>query len=394
MEWNGQDIVVKLEERCRDIEHVLLQIANAEQARPDERTGEGEEQRRKLHELIEQRKCARLAGERIHARETSKHIQREIRAIARTRKKTRIGAILEEFRGLREIANIRGDKKKNKIGSMRNENGEVMTDRQAIADVFGTFYEELYKERVVKEGGAMHCTPSPSGHAIPEITTGEVTRQLNKMSRRKACDSNGVVAELLKEGGAALHAILADVFNDILKPEMEVPKYWKETRLKVLFKKGDPQLPENYRPIAIIPILYKLFSRIVFNRIKTVLTQAQSCDQAGFRPGFSCDDNLFAIMLLTEKMNEFNQPLWVVAVDFKKAFDTINHRSLWKALQEQGVPGIYITCLQKLYAGQEGYVQSDRNSFRFNIERGAKQGDPISPSLFNAVLEKQLEMQN
>lgn len=185
-----------------------------------------------------------------------------------------------------------------------------------------------------------------------------------------------------------MRGILAVLFSDILKPGSNVPSYWKQTRLKVLFKQGDPQMPENYRPISILPILYKLFSRIVCSRIQGVLMAAQNCDQAGFRPGYCCDDHLFAISLLAEKMNEPSRPLWVVAVDFIKAFDTIKHSSLWQSLLEQGVPVVYINCLQRLYSEQQGYVQCDAKSKCFKIGRGAKQGDPISPILFNAALEK------
>ena len=196
-----------------------------------------------------------------------------------------------------------------------------------------------------------------------------------------------MAAKLLKDGGKAWRVALTELYNDILKPDAEIPKYWKQTRLKVLFKSGDPQLPENYRPISILPVLYKLFSRIVCARIKDVLLSAQSCDQSGFRPGYCCDDHLFAVSLVAEKMNEFGQPLWVTAVDFKKAFDTVSHCSLWRSLIEQGVPMINVQNLQKLYFDQEGYVQNDRRSRTFRINWGTKQGDPISPILFNAALE-------
>jgi hypothetical protein len=160
--------------------------------------------------------------------------------------------------------------------------------------------------------------------------------------------------------------------------------------LKVIFKKGDVQMAENCRPIAILPILYKLFSKVLLARVSVGLDAEQSCDQAGFRSGFSCDDHLFAITLLAEKTNEFTQPLWMAAVDFKKAVDTIDHKSIWKALLDQGVNPTYVKCLQKMYTGQTGQVQCDFNSRSFPIERGTKQGDPISPTLFNAALEEAL----
>ena len=53
--------------------------------------------------------------------------------------------------------------------------------------------------------------------------------------------------------------------------------------------------------------------------------QTQSIDQAGFRPGFSCNDHLFVMTLLTEIFAEYQRPLWAVAVDFRKAFDSISH---------------------------------------------------------------------
>jgi len=182
--------------------------------------------------------------------------------------------------------------------------------------------------------------------------------------------------------------MLAEVFSDVLKVDAETPESWKQTRMKVLFKKGDPRQAENYRPISILPIIYKLFSKVLCGKVRDILLAAQSVDQAGFRSGFSCDDHLFTIALLVEMHGEYRLPLWVVAVDFRKAFDTLNHRPLWTSLLEQGVPHVYVNVLMRLYSGQTGQVQTDCLSKPFPIKRGVRQGDPISPILFNAAIEK------
>ena len=136
-----------------------------------------------------------------------------------------------------------------------------------------------------------------------------------------------------------------------------------------------------------LSILYKVFSKIVCNRIRWILDKAQPVDQAGFRPGFGCDDHLLAMTIIWEQCNEFQLPVWIAAVDFTKAFDTVEHASLWAALSEMGVPQAYIRVFAKLYKDQYGIVVTDKESRKFEIKRGTKQGDPTSPNLFNAVLE-------
>ena len=81
---------------------------------------------------------------------------------------------------------------------------------------------------------------------------------------------------------------------------------------------------------------------------------AQCPDQAGFRAGYCCDDHLFAAMLILEQTAEWNQELWVVAIDFEKAFDTVEHKSIWAALQSQWMPTPYINLLSNMYNNQRG----------------------------------------
>ena len=155
----------------------------------------------------------------------------------------------------------------------------------------------------------------------------------------------------------------------------------------MLFKKGDRTSMDNYRPIAIISILLKLFSRVLAARLSVYLEPQQSVDQAGFRKGFGCDDNLFALTALVEAMLEWRVDLWLATVDFRKAFDSVYQSAIWRALAEQGVPAQYISLVKRLYVGQTGIVALDINSIPFPISRGTKQGDPLSSLLFNAVLE-------
>ena len=89
------------------------------------------------------------------------------------------------------------------------------------------------------------------------------------MKSGKAADDKGIVAELLCKRNDLMMQMIADIFTAILDPAGAVPDYWRASSIRVLFKKGEDQLPENYRPICIIPILYKRFSRVVCGRVRT-----------------------------------------------------------------------------------------------------------------------------
>jgi hypothetical protein len=138
-------------------------------------------------------------------------------------------------------------------------------------------------------------------------------------------------------------------------------------------------------------ILYKLFSRLLNGRLQDILDKAQPVEQAGFRAGFGVEDHLFTMVMLIEASSEYNVPFWACAVDFRKAFDTVDHESLWSALSKQGVPRVYIRTLAKLYEHQSAKVVADQTSKAYKVKRGTKQGDPLSPKLFNAVMHEALK---
>ena len=214
----------------------------------------------------------------------------------------------------------------------------------------------------------------------------ELREQLNKLANGESCDSSGLVAEMIKVPSDNVLELILILFKDVIT-SMIPPSSWKKSKIAVLCKSGDAKLPGNYRPITLLPILYELFTKLLLARVKDVLERAQTVDQAGFRASFSCEDHLFTITLLAEIMFEYRSPLWVCAIDFVKVFDSVEQCSLWKALLQQSVPEAYVRMLQNLYVGQFAQVVSGQTSYSFPLSRGTKQGDPISPSLFNAVLE-------
>ena len=160
----------------------------------------------------------------------------------------------------------------------------------------------------------------------------------------------------------------------------------------VIFKKGDPAFPSNYRPIAVLPVMYKLFATVLLGRIRRVLDRLQPLEQAGFRASFSCSDHVHTLRLLAEKASEWGQTLWVASLDLEKAFDKVLHDHVFDSLLGTGVEVEVIQTLRKVYSDMCAYVQLEpgNRSRTFSILRGVRQGDPLSPILFINVLRKVL----
>ena len=138
---------------------------------------------------------------------------------------------------------------------------------------------------------------------------------------------------------------------------------------------------------------------MLLNRIERTLDENQGREQAGFRKGYSTTDHLHVINQLMEKCNEFSTPLCLAFVDYEKAFDSVEHIKVMEAISNQKVAAEYIELLSSIYNNAISMLQQclDSDSEIFRIERGVRQGDTISPKLFNAALEqvfRQLDWEN
>ena len=110
--------------------------------------------------------------------------------------------------------------------------------------------------------------------------------------------------------------------------------------------------------------------------------------QAGFRKGRGTRDQIAYIHWVFGKGREFQKNIYFCFIDYAKAFDYVDHKKLWKILQEIGMPD-HLTCLlRNLYAGQEATVRTEHwTTDWFQIGKGVCQGCILSPCLFNLYEE-------
>ena len=96
----------------------------------------------------------------------------------------------------------------------------------------------------------------------------------------------------------------------------------------MILKEGDLSEVGNWRPIAIFSISYKVFARLLYHRLSPTLFHHQSHDRHAFTPGIRIEDALLCAEVVIENSLEFHKPLWILSMDLRKAFDTVDHDQL------------------------------------------------------------------
>lgn len=258
--------------------------------------------------------------------------------------------------------------------------------RQDIIQIATDYYKQLYeKNQPDQQVLDVETYPKKSGLITP-FTLKEVVLAIRDLKNEKSPGPDDIINEALKIGETVLAGAFCKLFNMILL-STETPSQWSQSDIILIYKKGDPSNISNYRPISLMPSTYKLFSKCILKRISKTIDQCQPIEQAGFRSGYSTIDHIHVVSILIERYKEYNTPLYIAFVDYKKAFDSLSHDAIWAALEHHGIDNTYIKILKNIYKNCQSKVRLEKSGPSFSIDRGVRQGDPLSPKLFIAVLE-------
>ena len=114
-------------------------------------------------------------------------------------------------------------------------------------------------------------------------------------------------------------------------------------------KKGDLSNCNKWRGITLLSVPGKVLCATLLNRVKDDLDKRLREEQAGFRSGRSCSEQILTLRNIIEQSCEFNQKVFINFVDFKKVFDSIHRESVWKIAKIYGIPEKYINIFKNLY---------------------------------------------
>ncbi|KAJ3584387.1 hypothetical protein NHX12_014882, partial [Muraenolepis orangiensis] len=231
------------------------------------------------------------------------------------------------------------------------------------------FLDQVEKVNCVIETGitkngqrrVIHSLLSGTGQEInnrakPDQEAGvqELQTALQGMQGRRAPGIDGLSVEFYKAYWDVLSNDLLDVFNESLASG-SMPVSCRRAVITLLPKKGNLQDINNWRPVSLLCVDYKLLSKALATRLGRAVEQVIHRDQTYCVPGRSMVDNVHLIRDVLEVSSSLDINTGLISLDQEKAFDRVEHSFLWKVMEKFGFSAGFIAKIKNMVWRKDGF---------------------------------------
>lgn len=229
--------------------------------------------------------------------------------------------------------------------------------------------------------------PNRDSLFLIDVTPFEI-RNIILSLKTSAAGWDGIGAKILKSSCEVLLPVLVHILNLSLANGV-VPTELKRAKVTPIFKKGDPQLTINYRPISVLPSISKILEKIMHSRLSSFLGKHKALYefQFGFRSNHSTTSAVTYLSNEIIREYENGNATLGVFIDLQKAFDTIDHCILLNKLEYYGIRGVALCWFRSYLQGRVQRVNfmGDESNAGL-IACGVPQGSILGPLLFNLYI--------
>jgi len=272
-----------------------------------------------------------------------------------------------------------------------------LREPQLIKGRARNFYHNLYTPESAEEDivaqddllSSVHVCLTEEESRVCEgpVTINEVFEAIKRAPKNKTPGLDGIPADFFKTFSDLLGPLLVDIFNSSLS-RGTLSLSMREAVISIAFKKGDPRLISNYRPLSMLCADVKLLSSILTTRMRSVASSIIHPDQTGFMRGRHIAENILLVREIVRHCKSSKAKSILLFLDQEKAYDRVSWTFLFRSLQRFGFGASFMSWVRLLYTSPlSSVVVNGWRSSAFELKRGVRQGDPLSCLLYNVVDE-------
>ncbi len=221
-----------------------------------------------------------------------------------------------------------------------------------------------------------------------DISKAEISKALFSMKKGKSPGSDGLTIELYCAFWDLIENPLFSMYKECLEQKEMSPTIKQGVISLILKPDKDSLIIDNWRPITLLNVDYNILALIYGTRLKSGLSNIIGESQTGFMAKRHISSNIRLVLDILDYNHFVNSDALILFLDFYKAFDTIDHHFLLQSLHTFGLGNNFIQTVKMFYGGiNSSVILQNYTSRRFFINRGVRQGCPISPFLFLIVVE-------